>query len=188
MVALSERPGSGRRPAGEAERGGHRRRTSRRDLLLRRRSLDRRSGRRALKDDHDADQSAVLRLTRLLRIEALYLLSQTSLGLVVCATAGMQTRTPGFHAVLSDELIILTPITAELESTLRDDRLVTYQAESIDEPTRTGWRATFTGQARIVGGPQPRRHRVAVSHFEAGLGTRLLRLRPRDIEGYRLQR
>lgn len=141
-----------------------------------------------MKDDRGADEPARSRLTPLLRIEALYLLSQISLGLVVCTTAGTQTRTPGFHAVLPDELIILAPITAELESTLRDDRLLTYQAESIDELTQTGWRAAFTGRARIVGGPLPRRHRVAVSHFEAGLGTRMLRLRLRDIEGYRLQR
>lgn len=141
-----------------------------------------------MKDDHGDDEPVPLRRTPLLRIEALYLLSQISLGLVVCTTAGAQTRMPGFHAVLPDELIILTPITAELESTLRDDRPLTYQAESIDELSLTGWRATFTGRARIVSGPPPRRHRAAVSHFEAGLGTRMLRLRLRDIEGYRLQR
>lgn len=107
-----------------------------------------------MKDDRVPDEPALLRLTPLLGIEALYLLSQTSRGLVVCTTAGTQTRTPGFHAVLPGELIILTPITTELESTLRDGRLLTYQAESVDE--LTGWHATFTGPARIMAGPPPR--------------------------------
>lgn len=138
--------------------------------------------------DHGSNEPAVLRRTPLLRIEALYLVSQTGLGLVVCTTAGTQSRTPGFHAVLPGELVILTPVTTELECTLRGDRLLTYQAESIDELTQTGWYATFTGPARIVTGPLPRRHRTGLSHFEAGLGTRMLRLRLRDIEGYRLQR
>lgn len=115
-------------------------------------------------------------------------MSQTSLGLVVCTMAGTQTRTPGFHTVLPGELIILTPITTELEATLRDNRSLTYQAESIDELSQTGWRATFTGPARIVAGPLSRRHRTAASHFEAGLGTHMLRLRPRDIEGHRFHR
>ena len=115
-------------------------------------------------------------------------MSQTSLGLVVCTTAGTQARTPGFHAVLPGELIILTPITTELEATLRDNRSLTYQAESIDELSQTGWRATFTGPARIVASPLSRRHRTAAFHLKAGLGTRLLRLRPRDIEGHRFQR
>ena len=76
-----------------------------------------------------------------------------------------------------------------MESTLRDGRLLTYQAESVDELTRTGWHATFTGPARIMAGPPLRRqHRTAVSHFEAGLGTRMLRLRPRDIKGHRFER
>lgn len=139
--------------------------------------------------DREPDEPALLRLTPLLRVEALYLLSQTVLGLVVCTVAGARTRTPGFHAVLPGELIILTPVTAELESTLQGDRPLTYQAESVDELTRTGWHATFTGPARIVAGPPLRpRHPTALSHLEAGLGTRMLRLRPQDVEGHRFER
>jgi hypothetical protein len=142
-----------------------------------------------LKADGTSDEPALLRLTPLLRVEALYLLSQTGLGLVVCTVAGMRTRTPGFHAVLPGELVILTPITTALESTLRDDRPLTYQAESVDELTGTGWHATFSGPARIVAGPPLRRqHTTAVSHLQAGLGTRMLRLRPQDIKGHRFER
>jgi|GEM_PF-2898631 len=157
-------------------------------MLRHPRTADQRFDLGVLRADHGPDETP-LRLTPLLRIEALYLLSQTSLGLVVCTTMGAQTRTLGFHAVLPGELIILTPVTPELEATLRDGRLLSYRAESVDEPTRSGWHATFTGPARIIAGPPPRRqHRTAASHFEAGLGTRMVRLRPQSIEGHRFQR
>jgi len=142
-----------------------------------------------LRADGAPDEPALLRLTPLPRVEALHLLSQTVLGLVVCTVDGTRTRTLGFHAVLPGELIILTPITAELESVLRDNGPLTYQAESVDELAGTGWHATFTGPARIVAGPPlRRRHRRAVSDFEAGLGTRMLRLRPQHIWGHRFER
>ena len=149
---------------------------------------DRRSGPVALRAGGAPDEPALLRLTPLLRVEALHLLSQTVLGLVVCTVDRTPTRTLGFHAVLRGKLVILTPMTTELESALRVDQPLTYQAESVDELTGTGWHAAFTGPARIVSGPPPRRRdRTALSHFQAGLGTRMLHLRPQDIKGHRFE-
>lgn len=149
---------------------------------------DRRSGPVALNADGAPDEPVLLRRTPLPRVEALHLLSQTVLGLVVYTVDGTRTHTLGFHAVLPSELIILTPIATELESALRDGGPLTYQAESVDELTGTGWHAAFTGPARIVAGSPPRRrHRTAASDFEAGLGTWMLRLRPQDINGHRVE-
>lgn len=132
---------------------------------------------------------AQIRLAPLLRAEALYLLGDISIGFVVCARGGMTARQAGFHAVERGELVILTAMTAELEAQTERGLPVTYLAESVDDTTLRGWSATFTGPADVIGDPLLRRHyQRIVPGFEAGTGTRVLRLRPHLIDGHRFQR
>lgn len=132
--------------------------------------------------------SARLRLTPLLATEAMYLLGQSSLGRVVCATPHSQTRTVGFHAVVHSELIILTLLTPELETAMEDERPIAYQVDSVDDATQAGWQTIVTGPARFIVDPALRRHyRLTLHGFVAGPGSRVLRLRPQGIEGHRFQ-
>ncbi|WP_344656958.1 hypothetical protein [Catenulispora subtropica] len=132
---------------------------------------------------------AQVRLAPLLRAEALYLLGDISIGFVICARGGMTARQAGFHALERGELVILTVMTAELEALMDNGLPITYLAESVDETTGKGWYATFTGPAEVIIDPLLRRHyQKIVPGFEAGPGTRVLRLRPQLIDGHRFQR
>lgn len=132
---------------------------------------------------------AQIRLAPLLRAEALYLLGDTSIGFVVCAKEGMTARQAGFHAVERGELVILTVMTAELETMLEDGQPITYLAESTDDTTGKGWYATFTGPAEVIVDPAQRhRYQQLVPGFDTGNGARVLRLRPQLVDGDRFQR
>ena len=139
--------------------------------------------------DRRPDATTRLVLSPLLPAEALHLLGQTSLGLVVCATATADTRTVGFHAIIHGELIILTLLTPELEAALEGSRPIVYQSDSIDDGNRSGGQATVTGRARFIIDSALRRHyRLTLHGFVAGPGSRVLRLRPQSIDGHRFQR
>src|SRR6185312_1383617 len=69
---------------------------------------------------------AQIRLAPLLRVEALYLLGDISIGVVIGAKEGMTTRRPGIHAVERGAVVILTLMTPELETALDDGHAITY--------------------------------------------------------------
>ena len=132
---------------------------------------------------------AHVHLAPLLRAEALYLLGEISVGLVVCAQDGMTTRRPGIHAVERGVVVILTLMTPELEASLDSELPVTYAAESVDETTGKGWHATVTGPAEVIVDPVLRTHyQQTLPGFEPGHGTRVLRMRPESVDGHRFQR
>ncbi|WP_194910550.1 hypothetical protein [Catenulispora rubra] len=132
---------------------------------------------------------AQIRLAPLLRVEALYLLGDTSIGFVICAKEEMTVRRPNFHAVERGELVILTVMAAELEAALDDGLPITYQAESVDDSTQKGWYASITGPAEILVDPGQRAHyQNTLPGFEAGDGSRVLRLRPDVVGEHRIQR
>ncbi|WP_194904017.1 hypothetical protein [Catenulispora rubra] len=132
---------------------------------------------------------AQIRLAPLLRVEALYLLGDTSIGFVICAKEGMTVRQPGFHAVERGELVILTLMTAVLESQLENGLPITYHAESVNETTLKGWYATITGPAEIIiDSPLRAHYQRAFLGFEPDRGTKILRVRPDAIVGHRIQR
>ena len=133
--------------------------------------------------------SAQVRLAPLTRPETLYRLGEISIGFVVCAADGMTTRRPAFHAVERGAVVILTLMTPELEQQLEAEQPITYLAESVNEVTLAGWYASLTGLAEVIVDPVLRMHyQRALPGFESGHGARVLRLRPRSVDGHRFQR
>jgi hypothetical protein len=132
---------------------------------------------------------AQIRLAPLLRVEALYLLGDISIGFVVCAKEEVTTRRPGIHAVERGAVVILTFMTPELEAALESEQSITYVAESIDDVTGAGWRAAVAGPAEVVADPVLRAHfQQVVPGFESGHGIRMVCLRPQSVDGHRFQR
>ena len=131
---------------------------------------------------------AQIRLAPLLRVEALYLLGDISIGVVIGAKEGMTTRRPGIHAVERGAVVILTLMTPELETALEDGHAITYAAESIDDATGAGWRASVSGPAEIVVDPVLRARYRRILGFELVHGVHILRLQPKMVEGHRFQR
>jgi hypothetical protein len=120
------------------------------------------------------------------RAEALELLGGTGVGLVVCTTTIARTRTPGFHLLVGEELVILTIATPGLDATVRAGGLVTYEAGSVDDAGETGWEASFTGAVRDVADPVPLGGgRAAGFGSEPGPGSRVLRLSLLHVTGQR---
>jgi uncharacterized protein len=133
--------------------------------------------------------TAEVHLAPLLRAEALYLLGEIGVGSVVCAQHGMTTRRPGFHTAKRGTLVILTPMSPELEIMLEDRLPVTYAADRVDETTGAGWHATVTGPAEVIVDPALRAHyQQILPGFKPGHGTRILHLRPHLVNGHRFQR
>jgi len=100
----------------------------------------------------------------------------------------MTTRRPGIHAVERGAVVILTLMTPELETALDDGHAITYAAESINDATGAGWRASVSGPAEIVVDPVLRARYRRILGFELVHGVHILRLQPKMVEGHRFQR
>ena len=136
-----------------------------------------------------SDGSAQVHLAPLIRSEALYLLGGTAGGFVVYGRDAATVRLPAFHSIDRGDIVILTVMTAELETLLEAGQPLTYLAEAVDATTLAGWYATVTGPADIVVDPHQRDHyRRVLPGFEPTQGTRVIRLNPDVVGGHRFQR
>ena len=127
-------------------------------------------------------------LRELPRDEALRLLAEARMGRVVFTQRALPAIRPVNHAVVDGHLIIRTNLGSALASAVGGPgTVVAYEADAIDEDTRTGWSVVVTGMALLVREPAEKsRYEGLVEPWIDNSADCVLRMHPDIVNGYRL--
>jgi hypothetical protein len=127
-----------------------------------------------------------IQLAPLARAEALWLVAGAWRGSVSCVRAAHPTVCPAVHTVVLGDLIIRAPLGTALDAAVEAGLPATYIAEDVDAAGTAGWHMFVSGLAAPVRDVHELDHyRRTLPGFASGPASRILRLRPSLVSGYR---
>jgi hypothetical protein len=127
-----------------------------------------------------------IHLQPLERAEALWLAAGAWRGSLTCVQAALPMVCPAVHAVVLGDLIIRAPLGTSLDQALEAGLPATYTADDIDTAGTAGWHVFVSGLATPVRDVHELDHyRRTLPAFVNGPASRILRLRPRLVSGFR---
>lgn len=130
-----------------------------------------------------------VRMTPLATVEALELLAQVPLGRVVFSHEALPAVRLVNHVIADGHIVIRAHSGAAVLGAAGADGVLAYEADRIDDRTRTGWSVIVTGTASLVHEPDrlARYESLLNPWIEAEMG-HVIRIRPDIVTGYRLTR
>ncbi|MFE0515058.1 pyridoxamine 5'-phosphate oxidase family protein [Streptomyces sp. NPDC058964] len=125
-----------------------------------------------------------LRMAEVSGAEALWLLEGSSLGRLVYVQRDLTVIRPARHVWEYGRLVVRTPAPA-----VAVPPAATYHVDEIRTGPGTGWTVTVSGPAEVVMDPDEAAHyRRTLSGWAHGPHDTLLRLHPKTVAGFRLDR
>lgn len=117
--------------------------------------------------------------------EALWLLEGSASGRLVYIQRDVPMVRPAAHVVEYGRLIVRAPVAAAAFT--GTSTVVTYHVDHLHSPAGRGWSVTATGPAEVVTDPNEAAHYLrTLSGWAHGPHDTLLRIRPQNVNGYRL--
>ena len=117
--------------------------------------------------------------------EALWLLEGVTGGRLVYVQRDVPMVRPAAHVLEYGRLIVRTPVAATALS--GTSTVVTYHADHLHSVTGRGWSVTASGPAEVITDPNEAAHYLrTLSGWAHGPHDTLLRVRPQNVNGYRL--
>jgi hypothetical protein len=128
-------------------------------------------------------------MTPLTTAEALRLLAEVPLGRVVFSHEALPAVRLVNHVIADGHIVIRAHSGAAVLGTAGADGVLAYEADRIDDRTRTGWSVIVTGTASLVHEPDQlaRYESLLRPWIDAEMG-HVVRIRPDIVTGYRLTR
>lgn len=127
------------------------------------------------------------RAVELSRAEALELLGSVSYGRVVFSHHALPAIRPVNHVLDGDRVVIRTHRGAALLGPAEDGAVVAYEADMLDEESRSGWSVIVTGIATLVTDPdEQRRSREALDPWIGGQMEHVIRISADLVTGFRI--
>jgi nitroimidazol reductase NimA-like FMN-containing flavoprotein (pyridoxamine 5'-phosphate oxidase superfamily) len=116
--------------------------------------------------------------------EALWLLEGAGSGRLAYAQREAVLVRPAVHVFEYGRLIVRAPVQT---AALSGRGLLTYQADDLCPPPRSGWSVTVTGPAEEIDDAHEAAHyRRTLRGWVHGPHDAVLRIRPQQVSGYRL--
>lgn len=134
-----------------------------------------------------SDLSDERELMRLGQDECLRLLATVSVGRVIFTIRALPAvRIMNF--VLADDLVVLRTDDAATVARKAAGSIVTFEADSFDTASSSGWYVTVTGWAEMVADPElvTRYESLPLVPWAPGMRERFLVIRPEAVEGQRI--
>jgi hypothetical protein len=117
--------------------------------------------------------------------EALWLLEGSASGRLVYVQRAVPMVRPAAHVLEYGRLIVRAPVAASAFT--GTSTVVAYHADHVHSVTGRGWLVSATGSAEVVTDPHEAAHYLrTLSGWAHGPHDTLLRIRPQNVNGYRL--
>ena len=114
------------------------------------------------------------------------LLAQHDIGRVIVVTGGAAAVFPVSYGMVSGDIVFFTGVGTKFREAARS-ALVSFEVDSIDSTTRTGWSVLVVGTATLASPSlTARAAAVGICPWAAGARHHAVRIRPDFISGRRL--